>query len=69
MTSLSAELCSSRVSPYLSYERLLTPGEIPVTLHDYNPLIFLVSETLLTQELQNLRVGNYVDLVKLSYWY
>ena len=27
------------------------------------------SETLLTQEFQNLRVGNYVDLLKLPYWY
>lgn len=67
MTSLSAVLCSSRTSPYLSYERLLTPAEIPVMLHDYNPLIFLASETLLTQEFQNLCVGSYVDLLKLTY--
>lgn len=32
MTSLSAILCSSRTSAYLSYERLLTPAEIPVML-------------------------------------
>lgn len=63
------QLYCSRTSPYLSYERLLTPAEIPVLLPDYNPLIFLVSETLLTQEFQNLRVGNYVDLLKLPYWY
>ena len=38
-------------------------------LRDYNPLIILVSETLLTQEFQNLCVGNYVDLLKLPYWH
>ena len=69
MTSLTSVLSSSRTSPYLSYERLLTPAGIPVMLRDYNPLIILVSETLLTQEFQNLCVGNYVDLLKLPYWY